>query len=108
MKTITILGRQVNIAYNMAVQILFEDIVGKSISDADFTLTRNSLALYYACISVNNKDTDITIDDLMYNISGEEMSTLRVAVTESISEWSHIPSIMDDDKKEGDEASKKD
>lgn len=107
MKTITILGRQVNIAYNMAVQILFEDIVGKSISDADLTLTRNSLALYYACISINNKDTDITIDDLMYNISGEEMATLRVAVTESISEWSHIPSIMDD-KKEGDEASKKD
>lgn len=107
MKTITILGRQVNIAYNIAVQILFEDIVGKSLSEADLTLTRNSLALYYACISVNNKNTDITIDDLMYNISGDEMATLRVAVTESISEWSHIPSIIDD-KKEGDEHSKKD
>ena len=107
MKTITILGRQVNIAYNIAAQILFEDIVGKSISEADLTLTRNSLALYYACISVNNKDTDITIDDLMYNVSGEEMATLRVAVTESISEWSHIPFIMAD-KKEGKDASKKD
>ena len=90
----------------MAVQILFEDIVGKSISDADLTLSRNSLALYYSCISVNNKDTDISIDDLMYNISGEEMSILRAAVTESISEWSHIPSIMD--KNQGDEESKKD
>lgn len=107
MKTINILGRQVNIAYNIAVQILFEDIVGKSLTEADFTLTRNSLALYYACISVNNKDTDITIDDLMYNVSGDEMATLRVAVTESISEWSHIPSIMGD-KKEGDEQPKKD
>lgn len=107
MKTINILGRQVNIAYNIAVQILFEDIVGKSLTEADFTLTRNSLALYYACISVNNKDTDITIDDLMYNVSGDEMATLRVAVTESISEWSHIPSIMGD-KKEGDEQLKKD
>lgn len=107
MKSITILGKEVNIAYNMAVQILFEDIVGKSISEADLTLTRNSLALYYACISVNNKDTDITIDDLMYNISGEEMATLRAAVTESISEWSHIPSIMAD-KNQGDEESKKD
>lgn len=107
MKTITILGRQVNIAYNIAVQILFEDIVGKSISDADLTLSRNSLALYYSCISVNNKDTDITIDDLMYNISGEEMSILRAAVTESLSEWSHIPSIMDD-KNQGDEEQKKD
>ena len=107
MKTITILGKEVNIAYNMAVQILFEDIVGKSISEADLTLTRNSLALYYACISVNNKDIDITIDDLMYNISGEDMATLRVAVTESISEWSHIPSIMAD-KNQGDEESKKD
>lgn len=107
MKSITILGKEVNIAYNMAVQILFEDIVGKSISDADLTLSRNSLALYYSCISVNNKDTDISIDDLMYNISGEEMSILRAAVTESISEWSHIPSIMVDNN-QGDEEPKKD
>lgn len=101
---ITILGQQVNIAYNIATQIFFEDLTGIALTDANMNVTRNAMALYYAAIAVNNKDIDLSIDDLYYKASGDEIASLRVAVTEAVAEWSKIPGASDDE--EGDDSKK--
>lgn len=99
-KQITILGRTIDIAYNMATQIAYEEITGKPFDVADMDRTGNTIALYYACIVANNKDTDMTFDDLVGNADAKDITTLGEAVTASFTDWckSAIPS--DGKKKE--------
>lgn len=102
-RNINVLGRTIDIAYNMATQIAYEEITGKPFDVADMDRTGNTMALYYACIVANNKDTDITFDELIGNADASDITTLREAVTASFSDW--CKSAMPDDgkkkKKEG-------
>ena len=103
-KIITILGETLTIAFNMAVQISFEEITGKPFSDINTDSSKDNFALAYAAIIANNPDTSITAGNLMRDISGSEFKDLMKAISDAFVEWNDIPdTFADDEDKKKDE-----
>ena len=101
-KILTILGQEVTIMFNMAVQISFEEITGKPFSEIDTNVSKDSLALAYSAIIANNPDCNITVDNLMHDASGAELKGVIKAISDSFVEWNKVPGTLADeeDKKE--------
>ena len=97
-KIITILGETLTIAFNMAVQISFEEITGKPFSDINTDSSKDNFALAYAAIIANNPDTNITADNLMRDISGTELKNLLQAISDAAVEWNDMPATLADDE----------
>ena len=97
-KIITILGETLTIAFNMAVQISFEEITGKPFSDINTDSSKDNFALAYAAIIANNPDTNITADNLMRDISGTELKDLLQAISDAAVEWNGMPATLADDE----------
>ena len=97
-KILTILGQEVTIMFNMAVQISFEEITGKPFSDINTDSSKDNFALAYAAIIANNPDTNITADNLMRDISGTELKDLLQAISDAAVEWNEMPATLADDE----------
>ena len=97
-KIITILGETLTIAFNMAVQISFEEITGKPFSDINTDSSKDNFALAFAAIIANNPDTNITADNLLRNISGAELKDLMQAISNAAVEWNEMPATLADDE----------
>ena len=97
-KILTILGQEVTIMFNMAVQISFEEITGKPFSDINTDSSKDNFALAYAAIIANNPDTSITADNLLRDISGVELKDLMQAISDAAVEWNHMPATLADDE----------
>ena len=97
-KIISILGHEVVITFNMAVQISFEEITGKPFSDINTDSSKDNFALAYAAIIANNPDTKITADNLMRDISGAELKDLLQAISDAAVEWNEMPATLADDE----------
>ena len=97
-KIITILGETLTIAFNMAVQISFEEITGKPFSDINTDSSKDNFALAYAAIIANNPDTNITAGNLMRDISGAELRDLMQAISDAAVEWNDMPATLADEE----------
>ena len=106
-KILTILGQEVTIMFNMAVQISFEEITGKPFSEIDTNVSKDSLALAYAAIIANNPDCNITVDNLMHDASGAELNAVIKAISDSFVEWNKVPGTLADEEDKKEEEKKK-
>ena len=97
-KTINILGESITIAFNMASLIGFEEITGKPFNEIELSMSKDTLALSLAVIIANNPDTQITVNALMTQASGKEISELTQAVSAAFIEWNTIPETLSDDE----------
>ena len=95
---IHILGEDIEIAFNMSVQIAYEEIADKPFNVDDFASQKSCLALYMAVIIANNPDTKITVEKLMKSATGPEITELSKATTTAMYEWLKIPTVMQDEK----------
>lgn len=109
-KPVTILGEQIDIRFCMAVEIAYEEIAGEAFSIESLNRQKNSVALYMAAIITAKPDTQVTVERLMRECSGQEIGQLATAVIESMTAWMQIPDVLpkepepktDDDNKEED------
>lgn len=106
-KILTILGQEVTIMFNMAVQISFEEITGKPFSEIDTNVSKDSLALAYSAIIANNPDCNITVDNLMHDASGAELNAVIKAISDSFVEWNKVPETLADEEDKKEEEKKK-
>ena len=106
-KILTILGQEVTIMFNMAVQISFEEITGKPFSEIDTNVSKDSLALAYSAIIANNPDCNITVDNLMHDASGAELNGVIKAISDSFVEWNKVPETLADEEDKKEEEKKK-
>ena len=106
-KILTILGQEVTIMFNMAVQISFEEITGKPFSEIDTNVSKDSLALAYSAIIANNPDCNITVDNLMHDASGAELNAVIKAISDSFVEWNKVPGTLADEEDKKEEEKKK-
>lgn len=109
-KKINILGQDLTIKFNMAVQLSYEQITGKEFLVQELTMTRNRIALYYAAIIANNEDCTLTMDDLLYAPSLDTITQLDNAVSQCMQAWYNIPPTAEPeqpaDKEEDDQPKK--
>ena len=97
---VTILGETLDIQFNMAVEINYEEISGEAFTIEALAKMRNSVALYMAAILAANPDTAITVERLLREAKGPEIAALSTAVITAMTEWMQIPSVIKDDDKE--------
>ena len=103
-KILTILGQEVTIMFNMAVQISFEEITGKSFREINTDSSKDNFALAYAAIIANNSDTNLTVDNLIHEASGAELNAVIKAISDSFIEWNNVPeTFADEEDKKKDE-----
>lgn len=91
MKNITILGKDIAIAFNMKVQLTYEEITGRAFELKDLAATKYRISLYYSAIISSNPDTDIQMDDILSSCSLDEITELDNAISEEMKVWYKIP-----------------
>lgn len=94
------------IKFNMAVEIAFERITQKPFHDADLRMQENLVALYYAVIVTNNKDTKIQLTDLIDKVDGKTISNLSTAVAIAMDEWMNIPVVESEEEEKQEDGEK--
>lgn len=104
-KKITILGEEITIKFNMAVELAYEEIAQKPFDLKELKSQKESLALYIAAIITNNPDTKITFERLVNEATGPEIALLQKTVIEAMTEWLQIPAVepVDEAAAEGDQ-----
>jgi len=108
-KKITVKGEDITIKFGLGVQCAYEKITKQTFNLADFNDKTLLVALFQAAIVANNPDTEITLEYLMKDATMEEVTALDNAVSETMSDWLHIPDIIKKDEpkpEEGDEQPK--
>lgn len=105
-KRITILGEDIAIRFNMAVELAYEEIADRPFLLEDMEYQKNSIALYTAAIITNNPDTKITFDRLITEATGEDIKVLGGAVISCMREWMNIPSVIPEEKRDDDDQPK--
>ena len=103
---VKILGEEIAIKFNMAVEIGYEEILGEAFDVTQLDKQKNSLALYMSAILASNPETAITMDRLLTEASGPEIAQLSQAVIEAMTAWMELPAVMEEEKKEEGDAEK--
>jgi len=97
-ETIKLLGEDVVVAFNLAVQIAYEDITEKPFVLTEINGRKQQAALYMAVIIANNPETKITMDSLLSEASFEDLQLLDVTIGAMIREWYNIPNLDGNEK----------
>ena len=98
-KHITFLGEEVKIAFNMAVEIAYEEISGQMFDLDSLSKTKNTAILYAAAILANNPQSEVSVDDILFRATLPEIAELRTAVLDCMADWMKIPQVMKEEKK---------
>lgn len=109
-KKIKILGEEVTIAFNMAVEIEYEEMTGAAF-DLDKLAeakTKGALQLSAAAIKANNPDTAITYKRLTKEAGPVETATLINTTVDALKEWLRVPEVYAKEVAEDTEADTED
>lgn len=106
MNTIHLFDETISIAFNMAVEIGYEEITGEIFDIESIRKTKNMVALLYAAVVVNNPGTKITIDDLYTKAKASDITALRDCVFQAMNEWIAVPAVMEENAEESGDAKK--
>jgi len=97
MKKITILGHDLNICFNMAAEIEYEEQSGKPFDLEKMNTQKATMQLCYAVLKVSNDKVPFTFEDLNRKAKFSETEELKVAVIEAMKDWLCIPSVMSEE-----------
>ena len=100
---ITVKGEEITIKFNMAVECAYEQITSRPFNLQDFTDKKLLVTLFFSTIIANNPDTKITLDYLLKDATFDEIRSLDSAVSEVMTEWLHIPSVIPQEHQKEDE-----
>ena len=88
----------------MAVECAYEQRLPLGRSIYKILQIRNCLStLFFSTIIANNPDTKITLDYLLKDATFDEIKSLDSAVSEVMTDWLHIPSVIPQEHQKEDE-----
>lgn len=93
-KKITILGNELSIAFNMAVQIEFEDLSGHPFDFDILDTQKATMQLCYASLKASNENVPFTFDEMIKQLGVEETANLKTAVIEAMNDWFNVPKVL--------------
>lgn len=97
MNKIKILGHELNIIFNMAVEIEYEDLSGKPFDLQQMDTQKTTMQLCYATLKVSNNNVPFTIDEMNRKATFSETAELKAAVIKAMNEWLGIPAVMSEE-----------
>jgi len=102
-KKITVKGEEITIKFNMAVECAYEEITSRPFNLQDFTDKKLLVTLFFSTIIANNQETKITLDYLLKDATFDEIRSLDSAVSETMTDWLNIPSVIPQENQKKDE-----
>ena len=116
-KTVNIAGKQVNIAYCYATEVIFSDFTGMDFSTyLQQTATQQTttpkdilyaiLAAAMAYAEMTETETQITDKDILFNASQQEITDAFKEVVAMFMEWYRLPATEQADTKQEGNAGK--
>lgn len=100
--TITLLGREYPVVFNMDTLLNFEDIMNRSFFDCRLTTMRERIAMVMAAVFTADEDTTLTVDELkdggIDNV--RQINEAFAKVMELSKPFFHIPDTLTDDAPE--------
>ena len=96
-KKVTINGGEFDVTFNMAVEIEYEDMSGQPFDVASMNTQKATMQLCYASLKEANDKLPFSFDELKNTINIEEWIALKDAVIGAMTEWFHIPAVMQED-----------
>ena len=100
MNKIKILGHELNVTFNMAVEIEYEDISGKPFDLEKMNTQKATMQLCYASLKIANNKVPFTFEQMNGKLSLSETADLKNKVIEAMNEWLGIPAVMADNEQE--------
>lgn len=97
---VTILGEEIPVRFNMAVELSYEEIAGVPFNNEALASAKTTLALYMAAIITSKPDTEITFERLVREATGPEIAALKEAVIGSMFDWLEIPRVAQEEEEE--------
>ena len=97
-RKVTVLGEELDIRFNMAVEIAYEEIANEPFNVQSLERQKNIVALCMAAIIMNNPETKITTEQFIREVASDEYNAIAAAVIEAMTEWMKIPSVIPQDK----------
>jgi hypothetical protein len=94
MKKVTILGHDLNVSFNMAAEIEYEEQSGKPFDLEKMNTQKATMQLCYAVLKVANDKVPFTFEELNRKAKFSETAELKAAVIEAMNEWLGIPAVM--------------
>ena len=94
MKKVTILGHDLNVNFNMAAEIEYEEQSGKPFDLEKMNTQKATMQLCYAVLKVSNDKVPFTFEELNRKAKFRETTELKAAVIEAMNDWLGIPSVM--------------
>ena len=94
MKKITILGHDLNVSFNMATEIEYEELSGKPFDLQEMNTQKATMQQCYAVLKVSNDKVPFTFEELNRKAKYSETVELKAAVIEAMNEWLGIPAVM--------------
>lgn len=92
---ITINKKEYPVVVNMGTLISYEQITGKSIlgDENGLKMAGERMVLIFAAVMSADKDTTLTLDDLMKNADWQEFNDASVIVLNLLAKFFNIPDI---------------
>ena len=94
MSKTNILGHELNISFNMAVEIEYEELSGKPFDLQQMDTQKATMQLCFASLKVANDKVPFTFEQLNRDATFSETKALKAAVIEAMNEWLGIPAVM--------------
>ncbi len=95
-KKIKILGEEIVLRFNMAVQLAYEEITGEAFTLSGISGQKGQVALFIAAIVTNNPDCKITLERLVTEAKADDIKAMDTAMGELISDWYNLPKMVKD------------
>lgn len=101
---ITINKKKYPVVVNMGTLISYEQITGKSIlgDENGLKMAGDRMVLIFAAVLSADKDTTLTLDDLMKNADWKEFNDASVTVLNLLAKFFNIPDIEAEKEKKDD------
>ena len=100
MNKINILGHELNVSFNMAVEIEYEEMSGKPFDLEKMNTQKATMQLCYASLKIANNKVPFTFEQMIGKLSFNETAELKNKVIEAMNEWLAIPAVMADNGQE--------
>jgi hypothetical protein len=91
---VSILGHELEVTFNMAVQIGFEEASGLPFSIEGLNTQKATMQVCYEVLKEANGTLPFTFDEMTKKISVKETADLKNATMKAMYEWFDIPKVM--------------
>ena len=98
-KEITLNGKPVAVCFTIATLLTYEDLTDRNFFGQQFDKLKERIALIYAAIYTADRNTTVTVDDILNTDNWQEISDAFTTVMQMAGDFFKLPKVIEDAEK---------